>query len=221
MSEIIVHHLETSRSTRILWMLEELEVPYEIVTHPRVKGRATDSLKAVHPLGKSPAVILDGQVLVESGAIIETIAERLGEGRLGVSRDDAAFQDYRFYLHYAEGSVMTPLLVKLLMNKVRTAPLPFFIKPIAKGIVGKIDGNYTDGEITLHADFLEQALGTDDWFVNNTFSAADIQLCYPIFALVERGGVSKPGLAAWCARVSARPAWKRALDKGGPLLPEV
>lgn len=220
MPDITVHHLETSRSTRILWFLEELEVDYEIVRHQRDdKGRATASLEQVHPLGKAPAVVLDSQVLVESGAILETVAERLGEGRLGVDRDHEDFQQYRFFLHYAEGSVMTPLLVKLLMNRVRAAPVPFFVRPIARGIADKLDEAYTTGELKRHAAFLDSALEGREWFCAGRPTAADIQLAYPIFALIQRGGADQPRLKAWVERVQARPAWQRALDKGGPLFP--
>lgn len=216
---LTVHHLTKSRSHRVLLLLEELEEDYEMVVHERnAAGRAPDSLKAVHPLGKAPVVDHDGTVLAESGAILEHLAESLADGRLAVPRDDADYAEYRFFLHYAEGSVMLPLLVKLLTNRVRTAKLPFFVKPIAKGVVGKIDERYTDGEIDLHAGFLDAHFAEREWTCAGRLTAADMQLSFPAYALVERGQVEAPNLRRWLERMKALPAWQRAVDKGGPVL---
>jgi len=220
MASITVHHLDHSRSSRILWLLEELEVDYELVTHRRTQQwRAPESLKKVHPLGKAPVVDVDGQILAESGAIVEHLAQHLGDGRLHVPADSEHHRDYRFFLHYAEGSVMTPLLVKLLMNKVRAAPVPFFVKPMLKSIAGKVDGSYTNGEITLHSGFLDQHLKDREWFVGERLSGADIQMSFPVVALLSRAtDADLPHLQAWKERMEARPAFQRAIDKGGPMV---
>ncbi len=219
MPSITVHHLDRSRSSRILWLLEELEVDYELVEHARGKDfRAPASLREVHPLGKAPAVVVDDTVLVESGAILEHLARTLGDGRLGVPTEDDAHQNYSFFLHYAEGSLMPPLLVKLLTGKVREAKLPFFIKPIARGVADKLDATYTNGEIDLHGAFLDQHLQDRTWFAADRLTAADIQMSYPVYALISRGGADRPNLKAWMDRVTARPAFQRAVQKGGPLI---
>lgn len=217
MPEIVVHHLELSRSHRIVWLLEELGLPYEIQhykRHPKTL-RAPPELKLLHPLGKSPVVTLDGDVLAESGAIIEELVERFGPQLRPT--DPEALRQFRFWLHYAEGSLMPPLLVKLLMNKVRSAPVPFFLKPIAKAIPDKLDSQYTNAEIKNHFAFIEQTLGERDYFAGEAFSAADIQLSYPIEASADRGGGLGPNTQAWVERMHARPAYQRASEAGGAL----
>lgn len=222
MAEIIVHHLEKSRSHRLLWMLEELELPYELKTYKRdpVTIRAPDSLKKVHPLGKAPVLEVDGTSYAESGAILEHCAEVLGEGRFRPEPGTPAFDRYRYWMHYAEGSLMSPLLVRLLMSKVENAPLPFFIKPVAKGIVKKVEGAFTAPELEKHAAFIEQHLGSHDFFAGDAFSAADVQMSYPVEALLARGRVeaNQDKTRAWFETVSARPGYGRAADKGGPVM---
>lgn len=224
MPSVTVHHLERSRSHRVLWLLEELGVPYAIETYLRDPEtmRAPPSLKEVHPLGKSPVVAIDGTIYAESGAILEHLVERFGEGRLRPAPDSDDHRRYRFFLHYAEGSVMPPLLVRLITDKVKGAKLPFFVKPIAKGIVAKIEESYTGPEIAGHLRFLEAELADRAFFAGDAFTAADVQMSYPIEAARERGGLgpSSPNLMAWLARIHERPAYQRAIERGGPPIPD-
>ncbi len=218
--EITVHHLETSRSHRLLWILEELELPYALKTYARdpITMRAPASLRKVHPLGKAPLLEVDGEVYAESGAILEHCVDELAQGRLRPDRGTASFHQYRYWMHYGEGSLMAPLLLRLIMNKVKTAPLPFFIKPIARGIVKKVESTFTGPELELHAGYIEKHLGEHPFFAGEAFCAADVQLSYPIEALLARGGVqaNQAKTRAWFETISARPAYVRALEKGGP-----
>ncbi|OOG43715.1 glutathione S-transferase [Rhodanobacter sp. C05] len=216
---ITVHHLNNSRSQRILWLLEELGVPYEIKRYQRDPKTmlAPPELRAVHPLGKSP-VITDGEVtLAESGAIIEYLVERYGQGRLLPPAGTPERLRCNYWLHYAEGSAMPPLLLKLVFRRVETAPAPFFVKPIAKGIAHKVMSSFVDPQLKLHLDYLEGELGKSEWFAGNEFSAADIQLSFPLEAFAARGGLdaSYPRLMAFLQRIHARPAYQRALQNGG------
>ena len=218
---IVVHHLNNSRSQRVLWLLEELELPYDIVRYQRDPKTmlAPPELRKVHPLGKSPVVTTDaGLVLAESGAIIETVIERYGQGRLSPAAGSEQALRYRYWLHYAEGSVMPPLLLKLIFDKIESAKMPFFIKPIAKGIAGKAKAGFVSPNIRTHLDFMESELDKSDWFAGADFTGADIQMSFPVEAARARGGLneSRPRLMAWLARIHARPAYQRALERGGP-----
>ncbi|MEP6899497.1 MAG: glutathione S-transferase [Rhodanobacter sp.] len=216
---ITVHHLNNSRSQRVLWLLEELGVPYEIKRYQRDPQTmlAPPELRAVHPLGKSP-VITDGELtLAESGAIVEYLADRYGNGRLiaAPGSDERLRQTY--WLHYAEGSAMPPLLLKLVFRRVETAPAPFFVKPIAKGIAHKVQHSFVDPQLKLHRDYLERELGEHEWFVGDALSVADIQLSFPLEAFAARGGLDPtcPRLTGFLQRIHARPAYQRALQQGG------
>ncbi|CAD5109649.1 glutathione S-transferase family protein [Zestomonas carbonaria] len=216
---ITVHHLNNSRSQRVLWLLEELGLPYTVKYYQRDPKTmlAPPELRAVHPLGKSP-VINDGElVLAESGAIIEYLVERYGDGRLQPA-DSGARLLYRYWLHYAEGSAMPPLLLKLVFDRIENGPLPFFIKPFARLIAGKAKSNFIQPQIDNHLAYLEGALADGDWFAGNEFSAADIQMSFPLEAAQARGGLDSryPRLSAFLQRIHARPAYQRALDQGGP-----
>ena len=174
-----VHHLENSRSHRIVWLMEELELPYELKIykrHPKTM-RAPEDLKAVHPLGKSPVVTIDDVVLAESGAILEELASGTA---LCPEPGTEAYRRYLYWLHYAEGSLMPPLLVALVTSKIRTAKVPFFVKPIASGIVDKIDGQFTNDELDKSFGWCESTLAKQPWFAGDEFSAADIQMSYPL-----------------------------------------
>ncbi len=205
---IIVHHLENSRSQRILWLLEELGLPYEIKRYERDKKTmlAPPELKRVHPLGKSP-VIEDrddaGRVVAETGAIVEYIVEK-ADGRLGAPahRDDAL--RYRFWLHYAEGSLMPPLLIKLVLSRI-----PLMGKPAQKRIQPMID---------VHLDYVESELAQRPWFAGDEMTAADVMMSFPLEAARSRAGLdaSRPATLAWLDKVHARPAYRTALSKGGP-----
>jgi glutathione S-transferase len=215
---IIVHHLMYSRSLRVLWLLEELGLEYELVRYERdADFRAPPSLERVHPLGRAPVVEVDGVVLAESGAILEYFADR--EGRLRPTSPEG-LREYRFFLHYAEGSAMPPLLVQLLVERVRTAPMPMLVKPIARRIAQEIERNYSGPAISRHFGFVENTLSQRQHFAGAEFSAADIQMFYPVEAALRRRGAEWPHLRRWRERVTERDAYRRAEQKGGPALPE-
>jgi len=217
---ITVHHLDNSRSQRVLWLLEELDVPYEIKHYQRDAKTllAPDSLKQVHPLGKSP-VITDAEVTVaESGAIVEYLVERYGQGRLAPAAGTPERLRYTYWLHFAEGSAMSPLLMKLVFDKVASSPMPFFAKPIAKAISAKVLSSFVTPNIERQLDFMEAELGRNEWFAGNAFSAADIQMSFPIEAAAQRAGLnsSRPKLMAYLKRIHARATYRKALERGGP-----
>ena len=216
---IIVHHLNNSRSQRVLWLLEELGLPYEIKHYQREKsGLAPKSLEAVHPLGKSPVITEDGATVAESGAILEYLVERHGNGRLAPPPGTPQRLRYSYWMHYAEGSAMPPLLMKLVFDRLETSPMPFFVKPIAKGIAAKVKSAFITPNITRHLDFMEASLKDDPWFAGREFSAADIQISFPVEAAAARAGLdaSRPRLMDFLKRIHARPAYQRALERGGP-----
>ena len=217
---ITVHHLENSRSQRVLWLLEELGVPYEVRRYERDRKTmlAPPELARVHPLGKSP-VITDGDVTVaESGAIVEYLLDSRGQGRLRPAAGTPEQRRYTYWLHFAEGSAMPPLLMKLVFDKVRTAPVPFFVKPVVKAIADKVTKGFIAPNIERQLDFMEAELATRPWFAGDEFSAADIQMSFPLEAAAARAGLgpSRPRLLDWLARIHARPAYQRALEGGGP-----
>ncbi len=214
---IIVHHLMYSRSLRVLWLLEELGLEYELVRYERDENfRAPPSLEKAHPLGRAPVVEVDGVVLAESGAILEYFVER--EGRLRPTTAEG-LRDYRFFLHYAEGSAMPPLLVQLLADRVSSAPMPIFVKPIARRIAQEIERNFSGPAIAQHFGFVEQSLSERPYFAGSELSAADIQMFYPVEAALRRGHGAWPHLRAWRERVTQRDAYRRAEQKGGPAMP--
>lgn len=217
---ITVHHLNDSRSQRVLWLLEELGVPYEIKHYQRDPATmlAPESLRQVHPLGKSP-VITDGDVTVaESGAIIEYLVERHGNGRLVPAAGTPERMAYRYWMHFAEGSAMPPLLLKLVFMKIASTKVPFFIKPIVRGISAKVMSTLVDPNLKRQLDFMEAELGKSEWFAGKEFSAADIQMSFPIEAAAQRAGLdaTRPRLMAYLKRIHERPAYARALERGGP-----
>jgi len=215
---IVVHHLMFSRSLRVLWLLEELGLDYELVRYERDRDfRAPPSLEKAHPLGRAPVVVVDGVVLAESGAILEHFADR--EQRLRPTSPEA-LREYRFFLHYAEGSAMPPLLVQLLVERVRSAPMPVIVKPIARRIASEIERNYSGPAVERHFGFAERSLSERAYFAGAEFSAADIQMFYPVEAALQRSNGRWPQLRAWRARVTARDAYRRAEEKGGPALPD-
>ena len=220
---IIVHHLNNSRSQRILWLLEELVLPYEIKRYQRDAKTmlAPPELRAVHPLGKSP-VISDGELTIaESGAIIEYLAEKYGgRGAAPVLVPPAGTPErlrYRYWLHFAEGSAMSPLLLKLVFDRVESGPMPFFIRPVARAIAQRAKNWIVLPNIERILDFLEIELGKSAWFAGAEFSAADVQMSFPLEVAVVRGGLSetRPRLWAFLKTIHARPAYLRALERGG------
>jgi len=217
---ITVHHLNNSRSQRVLWLLEELGVPYEIRHYQRDAKTmlAPSELRAVHPLGKSP-VITDGDITVaESGAIVEYLVERYGNGRLVPPAGTPERRRWTYWLHFAEGSAMPPLLMKLIFDRVKSGPMPFFVKPIARAIADKVLAGYVTPNIRRQLDYMESELGSSAWFAGDEFSAADIQMSFPLEAAAQRAALdaSRPRLKAFLDRIHARPAYRRALERGGP-----
>ncbi|HET9978154.1 MAG TPA: glutathione S-transferase [Burkholderiaceae bacterium] len=220
---ITVHHLENSRSQRVLWLLEELGLPYEVKRYARDRktSLAPPELLAVHPLGKSP-VITDGRTTVaETGAIVEYLIDVAG-GKLRPEPGSADHRRYTYWLHFAEGSAMPPLVMALVFNKVKTAPMPFFARPIAKAIANNVLKSFVMPNIERQLAFMESELAQRDWFAGRSFSAADVMMSFPLEAAAVRGrdggglGASHPRLAAFIERIHARPAYQRALERGGP-----
>jgi glutathione S-transferase len=216
---IVVHHLNNSRSQRVLWLLEELGVPYEVKRYERDTATllAPPELKAVHPLGKSP-VITDGDTTVaESGAIVEYLVERYGNGRLVPPAGSPERLRYRYFLHYAEGSAMPPLLMKLVFDRIESSPMPFFAKPIARGIAAKVKASFIEPNLRSHLDYLERELANRAWFAGDEFTAADVQMSFPLEVAVSRGGLdaTRPRLMNFLDRCHGRPAYRRALETGG------
>jgi len=202
---IIVHHLENSRSQRILWLLEELELPYEVRRYARNAKTmlAPPELKRVHPLGKSPLIEDAGLVIAETGAIVEYLVVK-GDGRLGPPAHRDAALRWRHFLHYAEGSLMPPLLVLLVLGKL--------------GLLGRPARPFIQRMLDEHLDWLEAELATRPWFAGNDFTAADVMMSFPLEAARQRGGLDakRPNLIDWVERIHARPAYGRALERGGP-----
>ena len=216
---ITVHHLNNSRSQRVLWLLEELGVPYEVKRYERDAKTmlAPASLRAVHPLGKSPVITDEGQTIAESGAIVEYLVDRYGNGRLVPAAGSPERLRYTYWLHYAEGSLMPPLLMKLVFDRVESGPMPFFARPIARRIAKKVKASFVAPQIKSHLDYAEAELAKTTWFAGNEMTAADVQMSFPLEAAVLRGGLdaSRPRLHAFLERIPARPAYQRALAKGG------
>ena len=218
---ITVHHLENSRSQRVLWLLEELGVDYEVQRYARDAKTllAPPELRAVHPLGKSPVISEDGVTVAESGAIVEYLLDRHDRGHaLRPASGTPERLRFTYWLHYAEGSAMPPLLLSLIFARLQQGPMPFFVRPVARGIAGRVLGSYVNPQIKLHLDFMESELGRSTWFAGTAFSAADIQMSFPVEAAAARGalGAGHSRLQAYLAAIHARPAYRRALAKGGP-----
>lgn len=215
---ILVHHLNNSRSQRVLWLLEELGIEYDIKRYERDPKTmlAPASLRAVHPLGKSP-VITDGPLtLAESGAVIEYLVDRYGNGRLAPAPGTPERLRYTYWMHYAEGSAMSPLLLKLIFNRIPRG-VPALIRPVAKLISKGVLRQLVDPQIEQHLSYMESELTKYPWFAGTEFTAADIQMSFPLEAAASRGGLDarRPKLMAFLERIHARPAYQRALERGG------
>ena len=203
---ITVHHLNNSRSQRVLWMLEELEVPYQIKLYQRESTMlAPDALKKVHPLGKSPVITDENRVIAESGAILEYLAERYdAENRLKLHDEEARLQS-RYWLHYAEGSVMPLLVMKLIFGRMGKPPVPWLLRPIGNAFGQGVQKAWLDKQLATHG-----------WFAGPQFSIADVQMSFPLQAMSARGGAAdSPAIQAWLDKIQNRAAWHRALQKGG------
>jgi glutathione S-transferase len=214
---ITVHHLNNSRSQRVLWLLEELELPYEIVKYERDPRTllAPAALRAVHPLGKSPVITDGGVTFAESGAILEHLVDAYGKAPLAPSPGTPAHGLYRYFMHYAEGSLMPFLLLKLVFTKV-SSDAPFLVRPIARAIAGTVSSQFIDPNLKTHLAFLADHLAKHAWFAGDDFSAADVQMSYPVESAIARAGTAaSPKLTEWTARIQARPAYRRAIERGG------
>ena len=217
---LVVHHLENSRSQRILWLLEELGVEYELKRYARDKktSLAPPELQEIHPLGKAP-VVTDGNVTVaESGAIIEYLVDTYDKGRLLPEPGTESHRRYKYWLHYAEGSFMPLMIMSLVMNRIASAPMPFFVKPVAKGIVAKVRAGYLDRNTSRHLAFMEASLGGESWFCGDTLTAADIQMSFAVEAAEVRTDLRAgyPNLNAFLGRIRELSTYQAALTKGGP-----
>jgi glutathione S-transferase len=216
---ITVHHLNNSRSQRVLWLLEELGLPYEIKRYQRDPRTmlAPAGLRQVHALGKSP-VLTDGELtLAESGAIVEYLVERYGNGRLIPPAGTPERLRYRYWLHFAEGSAMPPLVMKLVFDRLEKGPMPFFVRPVARALAGRVKKGFIEPNLQRQFDFMEGELGRSAWFAGEEFSAADIQMSFPLEAAAVRGGLDarRPRLMDFLGRIHAREAYRRALERGG------
>ncbi|WP_050479641.1 glutathione S-transferase [Herbaspirillum rhizosphaerae] len=216
---ITVHHLNNSRSQRVLWLLEELGLEYDIKFYQRDPKTmlAPQSLRDIHPLGKSP-VITDGDLTIaESGAIVEYLVERYGNGKFIPEADTPERLRYRYWLHYAEGSAMPLLLMKLIFSRLPKS-VPGLIRPVARLICNGVLGKMVDPQLKRHLQYLEGELSKSTWFAGNTFSAADIQMSFPVEGARSRGGLDGhyPNLLKYLEAIHGRPAYQRALERGGP-----
>lgn len=217
---IIVHHLENSRSQRVLWLLEELGLDYEVRRYERDRktNLAPATLRKIHPLGKSPVVEDGGRILAETGAIVEHLVETHGGGRLVPARETANYIRYKYWIHAAEGSYMPPLVMALLLNRMESAPMPFFARPVARRLANGVRAGYLDHTVQALFDHLDAELSRDEWLAGSDFTAADVMMSFPIEA--ARGRVAaaqgRETLDRFVEKIHARPAYQRALEKGGP-----
>ena len=214
---ITVHHLNNSRSQRILWLLEELGVPYEVKRYERDAKTmlAPPELHAVHPLGKSPVITDGNKTIAETGAIVEYLLDTYGEGRLAPAAGTPEHLRYVYWLHFAEGSAMPPLVMTLVFSAI-PARVPFFIRPVAKLISETVQKNFLRPNIEAQLTLMESELANGGWFAGEAFTAADVMMSFPVEAAATRGGLGEaPKLKAWLARIHARPAYQAALQRGG------
>ena len=215
---IIIHHLERSRSFRVLWLLEEVGVPYDLVTHKRTEvGLAPAEMCNLHPLGKSPIVEIDGEVIVETGAIFETVLDLHDGHSLRPSPGSPEFKQYRYWLHASEGSYMPPFVTELLLSRMETAPMPFFVRPIARRLANGLRSGYLDRTIKVHLDFVETHLAEMPWFTGEDFSAADILMGFSLEVAKNRGLRYEfgPATLGFLDKITERPGYQRARDKSG------
>jgi glutathione S-transferase len=225
---LTVHHLQTSRSHRILWLLEELGVPYELKIYQRdPKTRlAPAQLKQLHPLGKSPVITHGSLVLAESGAILEYLADAFADqapadlAHLVPAQGTPEHRQCRFWLHYAEGSLMNWLLMKLVFVSIPKQPMPFFVRPIARAICQQVQHKLIDPNLATALPFMEAELSSRPWFAGEHLTLADFQMSFALEAALTRtmNGGTYPALHAWLDKVQQRPAYQRAIEKGGPVM---
>ena len=218
---ITLHHLNNSRSQRVLWLLEELGAAYEIQHYQRDRktNLAPEALKQVHALGKSPVITNGDDTVAESGAIIEYLCDRFAMDQSHIvtpNKGTAEYIQFNYWMHFAEGTAMTQLLIKGMFDRVKTAPMPFFMKPIARKIAEKAIAAYAGPNVKANTQFIENHLATNEWFCGAQMTGADFQMSFPLEVIVAReGGKSMPHISAFVKRIQARPAYQRALEVGG------
>lgn len=217
---IIVHHLEDSRSQRVLWLLEELGVEYDVKRYSRdpETSLAPASLRDVHPLGKSPVIEDDGIVVAETGAIAEYLVEKYGGGKLIPPAGTEERRQYTYWLHFSEGSAMTQLLLRLFFTRIKESKMPFFAKPIANNIANRVLDSYVNPNIASQLKFMEDEIQKTGWFAGPEMTAADVMMIFPLEGVNSRMGLKDqyPNLAKFVNRVHALPTYQRALERGGP-----
>jgi glutathione S-transferase len=214
---ITVHHLNNSRSQRILWLLEELACEYRIEKYQRDPATllAPPALKRIHPLGKSPVLTDGSHTLAESGAIIEYLIDTYGNGRLRPPPGTPERLRYTYWMHYAEGSAMPPLLMKLVFVRLPRGA-PALVRPLARAIAARAQKSFIDPQLRTHSDYWESELGKSAWFAGDEFTAADVQMSFPLEAAAARAGFPLGAqVNGFLERIHARPAWQRALAAGG------
>ncbi len=219
---ITVHHLKQSRSHRVLWLLEELQIPYHLKTYerdPKAKTAPAELVK-IHPLGKSPVITDGDKVVAESGAILEYILDNYGKGKLKpVDKNSDDFLKYQYFMHYTEGTLMPQLVLSLIFNMIPKQPMPFFVKPIMKEISRNIHKMYINPQIHLNLNFLESSLKDKKWFAGDDFSVADIQLGFAVYSAQSllKDQFNYPKLKQFLIEIQKRPSYQLALKKGGPI----
>lgn len=214
---IVVHHLNNSRSQRVLWLLEELELPYEIRRYQRQATMlAPEALKKVHPLGKAPVISDGDRVVAESGAILEYLTGRYdSQQRLTPQNEEEKLQ-CRYWLHYAEGSLMPLVVMRLIFSRMGKPPVPWLLRPVGAAFGNGVRKGFIDKQLATHRQFIEQHLTRNPWFAGQRLTLADVQMSFPIQGLAARGGLDNmPATQAWLVKVMRRPAWQRAIQQGG------
>ncbi len=215
---LTVHHLNNSRSQRVLWLLEELGVPYEVKHYQRDAKTmlAPPELRAIHPLGKSPVITHGDRVVAETGAIVTYLVDNFGDGRLMPAGGTEERLRYIYWLHAAEGSIMPPLVMSLIFNEV-PKQAPFFVRPVASMISAAVTKGFLRPNIETQLDYIEAELTASPWFAGGSFSAADVMMSFPLEAANMRGGLgTRTQIRDWLARIHDRPGYRAALEKGGP-----
>ena len=217
---LTVHHLDHSRSHRVLWLLEELGIEYDVRRYERDPAtlRAPPSLRAVHRLGRSPAITDGGRALAESGAILEYLVDRYDRGRLAPARGTPERERYTYFMHYAEGSAMLPLVLRLIFGRLPRQPMPALARPLVRALAKNVIDAFVRPQIEEHLDHMEAALAESSWFAGEAFSAADVQMSFPVETAAAGGSVDagRLHLLRYLQRIRERPAYQRALARGGP-----
>lgn len=216
---LTVHHLNHSRSHRVLWLLEELGVEYALERYERDPAslKAPRALKALHPLGRAPIVTEGDRVLAESGAVLEHLVDRYDDGRLAPARGTPERERYTYFMHYAEGSAMLPLILRLIFGQMPRQPMPALARPVVRALARNVIDTFVQPQIDEHLDHMNAALATSPWFAGDSFSAADVQMSFPAEAAAAGGSLdaSRKPLWSYVQRIRERPAYQRAVARGG------